>query len=187
MAHYLKYINIPFSLLCIAGFSFEIILISINYFQFKTVSSVEIKIPGIERAKAINVCFFNDEIIDNDNYLDMVKRMIEGNRKNIRTKEANDPVMKKLIFRNMTISDRFHASIFDDYHPSIYSISAEKSIMYIFDTFICDHVVMDHGSKNDVIKIIDYSDQGDTLYKTQWNQLYIYFDGSIVDNDIPSY
>lgn len=183
MAHYVKYVEILFHLLCIAGFLFQVFLISINYFQFKTISSVGIRIPGVEKANAINTCFFNDEIFDSDNYLGVVKRMIEENRTNIQIKEANDSVMKKLIFRNMTINDRFHASILDGYYPSIYSTIPEKSIRYIFDTFICDHGVMYDSSKNDVIKIIDYIHQEDT----QWNQLYISFDGSIVKNEIPDY
>ena len=42
---------------CLAGLSWQSIEISINYFKYLTVSSIDIRMPGKEEQKSLNLCF----------------------------------------------------------------------------------------------------------------------------------
>lgn len=50
-------VNYSYYTLCLIGLSWQVCEISLNYFQFLTVSSIKITMPGKEKRKALNVCF----------------------------------------------------------------------------------------------------------------------------------
>lgn len=49
--------NYFYHLGCLAGLSWQTVEISINYFKYLTVSSINIRMPGREEQKSLNICF----------------------------------------------------------------------------------------------------------------------------------
>lgn len=53
----IKVLNISFLFVLFSGLLWQVTQISMNYFKFDVVSSIRIILPGIERPKAMNICF----------------------------------------------------------------------------------------------------------------------------------
>lgn len=53
----IKILNLLFHIILMGGLIWQVTQISINYFKYNVVSSIEIILPGREKPKAMNICF----------------------------------------------------------------------------------------------------------------------------------
>ena len=134
-------INRLYHLLCLGAFLWQTIELSMNYFQYKTVSNIEMMMPGSEYPKAINVCFDNRQFFDSDKYWNMFYKMNSTGRFPAEVSTWND-FMTGVISTYFTIAERFNISYQDPFHGQ-----TNQTIMYTMSYATCYHNVMKNQEK----------------------------------------
>lgn len=71
--------NAAFYFILFCGLTWQVTQISINYFKFSVVSNIEVILPGIERPKAINICYDAHDVRNESKYLSL-RSAIDPNR-----------------------------------------------------------------------------------------------------------
>ena len=139
-----------YQLLCFVGLIWQLQEISVNYFKFETVSSINIKMPGDEKAKAINVCFIGSEILNIDKYLDSCYRFIDKENRKRRQKviftksELESGKRYNYFFLAwLTISDRFSISLPPDEVFSYSNTTRYGNKTFILHQYFCYHIFVE--------------------------------------------
>ena len=135
-----RFISLLYHLACLGGLVLQVTEISINFLKYETVSSINIKMPGVEEAKAINVCFRSDQVFNHSRYVNIVNRMIEES--GMKFLQPYNPVYKFILMNSMfTIADKLNMSYdFDDLiEPLGPQRCGNYSIKFLYLYYICYH------------------------------------------------
>lgn len=62
-------VGILFHAICLAAFTWQAVVITINFFEFQTVSSIKCIMPGKEMRKPINLCFPQRQFLNYSEYV----------------------------------------------------------------------------------------------------------------------
>lgn len=144
-------INVVYQLACLSGLIYQVAELSINYFQFPTVSSIEFQMPGRERRKAINICFRNDEFLNYEKYQEILasKTLPDG-------MNPDDALMRRyLVQYEFTIRERFKMSI------STYTVHGPMQVTpFIVGRYYCYQTISDNSTGDVINAIYDMSKDG---------------------------
>lgn len=67
-------LNLIYKFICFSGLTWQVTQISTNFFEFQTVSSIDVSIPGSEEIKDVNICFEGHELMDYELYSGIRKK-----------------------------------------------------------------------------------------------------------------
>lgn len=138
---------------CLCGFIWQITEISIVYFNYDTVSSVILIMPGKEEAKAINICFRVDEFYNNET---MFRLFHERAYSLFYKPDFNDyGDIKRSVLYDFTISDMFDVTydfdeIFYIYSKQLRSNNAYYVVKFIYSHYVCYHIFANLKDNNTI-------------------------------------
>ena len=133
-----------YQMLCVTGLVWQVQQISVEYFEFSTVSSITIKMPGDEEAKALNVCFLSSEVLNYTKFIKIFNNYNDQYNSIPGTNMKWDPdnrIIKSYIYQNyFTVSERFSVLLMIDeallYHPN-YLGQPHKGRIFIWNDYTC--------------------------------------------------
>lgn len=135
--HFSSFVSLLYHIACFCGLTLQIIQISVNYFKYETVSSINVVMPGREDAKAINICFRSDEVYNYTRYTELSNFHHDRRNDKSYTWDPNVDETRRMLFNTMfTISERFYASLNFDY---IFNTQGWTTIKFIYHRYVCYH------------------------------------------------
>lgn len=116
--------------LCFAAFIWQSALISMNYFEFPTVSSTNFMIPGVETKKPITLCFAGDQMFNDELY-----SKIFDTKADCVKYDKYDPLMiYGAVLLSFTVTDRFNISL---PHSDVFLVANTELAKYVVGRLIC--------------------------------------------------
>ena len=137
--------NFIYYTLCLSAFVWQSTLISINFFQYHTVSSLDYKMPGKEKVKPLTLCFKSFEMYKAKMFESLFyRKLFPIFKQPINMSRSND--RKVAVEMGFTVRDRFDFSLtFDD----LFSSGVIPLAKYILGNYICYQFKSDEDENYD--------------------------------------
>ena len=130
--------NFLFYSLCLAGLIWQLVQISINFFQFDVVKDINVKMPEEigDKGLGLNVCLDSVYVLDNDSFIEYLKENAESR---YHVSEPNDIHMRNRYISKMTLGNRFRTM--KNNHAVLNALYIERFIYTTqFDDMVCYQV-----------------------------------------------
>lgn len=124
-----------FYFICLSGLIWQITLISVNYFKYDIVSDIKVIMPRSQSKKSLNVCFWLDQVLDYEMYVELVI-----NHSFVNTSDRDNSDQKHGFVSNLTVGERFKLVI-NRSHFLLSSPGNRYEILdFIFAFYHCYHI-----------------------------------------------